>query len=299
MACRSPSGSPWEAEVLDRRSIAAVLVLFCAEAGFAAGPPELSPDQTRFLESVRASALEYTQRLPDFICTQITRRDVSKLNGLSPGATGVSGRGVGLRPSMEGRSLANAANLIEERLTFFNRTENYEVVAVDGKKVSGLEHLQFEGAISAGEFGSALRDVFDPASHAVFMWEKAANLRGRRVDVFRFHVPKSSGTIVVHRDTHQQIVAAYGGNVFVDPDTLEVVRIVSRLELPTGFPIRASETTIDYTPEEIGGRKYNLPVHSEVRMQDDTFQFVNTIDFRNYHRFAAESTIHYANESPQ
>lgn len=273
--------------------IAFAFLLLSAPSGVAAGPPPpLSPDQEKLLESVRANALEYTQTLPDFICTQITHREISTLNNFSGG---VSGRGSALHSPVPGPDLPDS--VIEERLTYFNRAENYEVVAVDGKKVKDAKHLQFLGAITAGEFGSKLDDIFNPASHARFNWERSANLHGRRLDVFGFNVPKSSGATVIHRGPDSEIVVAYGGRIFIDPDTLEVLRIESKLDLPPNYPIQAADTTVEYTPVEVAGKKVNLPIHSEVRLKDESYVYVNTIDFKNYHRFGTESTIHY--ESPQ
>jgi hypothetical protein len=42
-----------------------------------------------------------------------------------------------------------------------------------------------------------------------------------------------------------------------------------------------------------------MPLHSEVLMRDKEYLYVNRIDFRNYQKFAVESTIHYDNKTPQ
>ena len=272
--------------------IAAVLLLVSTRTlGIPADKPEVSADRVKVLDSATSLALAYTQRLPDFICTQITHRDVSDVGSAGGGVTGID-----VAPILS--TATSSSSVIEERLTFFDRKENYEVMTIDGHKVTGAKHLQNEGAISAGEFGTALRDIFDPQSHTVFTWGRMDKLRGRQVYVFVFHVPKERGALVTHRNPAQQIVVPYGGQIFVDCDTNEVMRITSRLDLPPKFPIQMAERRVDYKQTRIAGKDYNLPSHSEVHMQDSSNLYVNSIDFKDYHKFVVESTIHY-DSSPQ
>lgn len=266
--------------------------------GVSADNSELTANQARLLESARALALAYTQNLPNFICTQITQRETQdQINfGTSFNGAGSSRGGAGLAGASH--APGGMQDVIEERLTFYDQFEQYEVVAVNGKKASGQKHMQFAGAISAGEFGSALSNLFDPRSQAEFSWDKATSLNGRSVYVFQFHVPRQNGTIVMDRDTDQKILVASSGKLFVDSKTFEVARISSALELPVDFPIKMATIDVTYKPAEIAGKTYNLPSRSEVRMKDSAHLYVNEIQFRDYHRFVVESTIHYDSESP-
>jgi hypothetical protein len=278
---------------LRRWKMVAVLVLGGAAAVVSADHGKLTADQGRVLESARAAALAYTVSLPNFICTQITHREAQDQVNFGTSFNGAgSSRGVGGLPGGS-RAPGGMHDVIEERLTFFEQMEHYEVIAVNGKKASGQKHMQFAGAVSAGEFGSALRNLFDARSHAEFWWEKATNLNGRSVYVFKFYVPSQSGTIVMERDTDQKILVASSGRLFVDSKTFEVVRIHSTLELPVDFPIKMATIEVTYRPVEIAGKSYNLPNDSEVRMKDSKRLYVNRIQFRDYHKFAVESTIHY------
>jgi hypothetical protein len=190
-------------------------------------------------------------------------------------------------------SSAYSSSVIEERLTFFDQKENYEVVAIDGRKAARVQLLHDKGAISAGEFGSALHSIFDPQSHTAFTWERTDKLRGRQVYVFAYQVPKESGALVIHKNPDQQIVVSYNGRIFVDASTSEVTRITSRLALPVNFPIQVAERVVDYKQTAIAGKTFNLPSHSEVRMQDGSNIYENKIDFKSYQRFAVESTIRF------
>lgn len=285
---------------LVRLSFVAILSAVLLPGTLAAESPELTADQARVLNGARTMALAYSERLPDFICTQVTHREITNQVSFGMPFNGASSSRGGRGPSSPNHSPADTSDVIEEKLTFFNQMEHYEVVAVNGKKVSGKEHMNFEGAISAGEFGSSLHSIFDPRSHTIFLWDRLASVAGRRVAVFKFHVPAESGTIVMERDTDQQILAAYSGRLFIDPDSLHVLRITSELELRPNFPIKAVASTVDYKPVSIAETTYTLPSKSEVRLRDNSRLYVNQIEFRNYHKFAVESTIHYDTDgSPQ
>jgi hypothetical protein len=264
------------------------LLLLACPALLAASPP-LSPDQDKILEAIRASALQYTQKLPDFMCTQITHRQVSSLGNSASNLTGVSGRGGGIL-GMAG-SAPNRSDVIEERLTFIDQKEDYTVIAVNGHKVAGFDHWQFQGVISAGAFGTDLHNIFDPRSGTVFTWERPGALHGHRVYRYSFHVPAQHGAIVVDRNSSRQALAAYAGRVLVDATILEVLLIDYRIDPPLGSLIRDSAISIEYRPVAIAGRSYMLPFRSEVRMQDQSSQYVNSIDFRSYHKFAVESNL--------
>lgn len=264
-----------------------VLLFLAIPNGFlppaTAQPP---PDQSSVLESVRVSALQYIDKLPDFICTQVTHRTS---NGTGFSATGV---GNGLNTLGSGTSM-DVNNVTEERLTYFGKHEEYEVLQINGKPAKGVDHLQVQGAFTAGEFGSALHDIFDHNSHTSFSWGRIEHIHGREVYVYAFRVPQEHGAKVIHRDPNRQVVVPYSGRIFVDPQTFSVLRTTSNLDLPAGFPIRHADRMIEYKPIMIANKEYLLPSHSEVHMQDISRWYVNEVDFKDYHKFVAESTIHY------
>ena len=265
----------------------------------AASPP-LSPDQAKILQSVTACALRYTQKLPDFMCTRITHRQISSLINAAGEPTGVTGLGalaVAL-PDIT-RSTSTLRDVIEERLTFIDHKENYTVIAVNGRKVTGVDHIQFQGAISTGEFGTDLHNIFDPRSSTVFSWDRPGAFPGSRIYIYLFRVPAQHGAVVVDLDSGSQVVASCAGRIFVEAVTLAVLRIEYHFDLPQGFPIRDAAVIVDYRPIAIAGRRYILPFRADVRMRDHSRQYVSTIDFRDYHKFVVESTVVYGAQSPQ
>jgi len=262
--------------------VMALVLVAASRTGFATGS-DLTPEQARILESVRASALDYSSSLPNFICTQITHRETSRFGGF-PG-TVING--------------TTGSDAIEERLTYVGQKETYQVVSINGQKAEGQDRTEFYGAMSAGEFGSTLREIFDPESQTVFTWVKMTKVSGRSAYVFGFRVPQANGATVTHRETNQTIVAPFGGEIDVDQESFAVLRIHSTLELPKTFPIQMSELTVVYQQVKIADKTYMLPVHSEVRVKDIAHLYVNRIDFRNYQKFGTEMTIQFDDPTPQ
>ncbi len=292
------AGHAAQAIAMNGFKIVAALFFSWTTTGLSAENPALTAEQVRALDNVRASALAYTHNLPNFICTQITQRETQDQVNFGTSFNGASSSRGPAELAGATHAPGSTHDVIEERLSFFDEMEHYEVVAVNGKRAAGQKHMQFAGAISAGEFGSALHSLFNPRSHAEFSWEKATSLNGRSVDVFKFHVPSQNGTIVMDRDTDQKILVASSGRLFVDSKTFEVVRISSALELPVDFPIKIATIEVTYRPIEIAGKAYNLPNRSEVRMKDSKRLYINEILFRDYHKFAVESTIQFDSQPP-
>ena len=272
-----------DAEIMNCFKFAAWALALLASRGYATESSQLSTEQARVLEAVRASALQYTHQLPNFICKQITHREVLKTK---PNALGVSSHGQTL-----------TRDTIEEQLTYNGGKESYNVLTVNGHKAFAEDHLQFAGAISSGEFGTIFTIVFDPGSNTTFSWDREAKVGGRRAWAFKYHVPKEAGTVVVYQETHSTIVAPFSGEVLIDPENSDVLEISSQLELPADFPIRKVDRKIDYAVHEIGGKIYRLPAHSELHMEQGAMEFNNKIAFASYHHFSTESKLHFGDDA--
>jgi VWFA-related protein len=109
-------------------------------------PP--TPEQQRLLEQTRDAALKYTEKLPNFLCTQVTRRM------LDP-----RGRG-------QWRSLDESAQLI----TFYDGREHYQEVTKRSRP--STETALPPSLTSTGEFGSLLREIFIPEAKTRFGWNR-------------------------------------------------------------------------------------------------------------------------------
>lgn len=232
-------------------------------------PPPSAAEQRRVLDQVRQYAAEYDRKLPDFICAQVTRRFYDPT----------------------GLEFWSAADTILAKLTYFENKEEKKVMMVNGRYTE-MDYDKLGGATSTGEFGSLLKEIFEPASNASFAWERWATLRGRRMYVFSYRVPRAYSKWKLSYERTLEDTPGYRGLVYIDRDTGQVMRITLEAEdIPPSFPIQAATTKLDYDYQTISGNTFLLPLRSEMRMRSGKTLVKNEVEFRMYRKFGADATI--------
>jgi hypothetical protein len=232
-------------------------------------PPPSSAEQGRVLDQVTEYARDYTRKLPNFICTQVTRRYVDPA----------------------GMEFWQRQDVITAKLSFFEQKEDYKVVLVNNRYMDTTMD-RIGGSTSTGEFGSMLKEVFAPETQASFDWDRWATLRGRRMHVFSYRVAQTKSNWSIVYERQQAIKPAYSGLVYVDRDTLAVMRLTLQAEnIPPTFPIQTANTTLDYDFVDIAGSQYVLPLKATMRMRSGKLLVKNEVEFRAYNRFGAEAVI--------
>jgi hypothetical protein len=239
-------------------------------------PPLNSVDQKQLLNEMRQYASNYTDNLPNFLCAQVTRR-YAGLNGDEPN---------------------RLMDTVTARLSYNEGREDYKVYLVNDRVVNtSIDKLG--GAVSTGEFGSLMKDVFDPASQADFGWDHWGRLRGQNLAVFNYFIDSGHSHFQLDYDRGaQRIVTAYKGLIYADQYTGAIYRITfNAVDVPPGFPIRKAQTTLDYDFVDIGGNKYLVPLKAKVLMHTtDNVNTRNEEEFTLYRKFGTESNIVF---SPQ
>src|ERR1700722_6503136 len=100
----------------------AMLILFAMAAS--AQPPPDSAEKAKMLDGIREAVLAYTQKLPNFICTQITVRDGAAAPDSLQGVI-ESGRGVGRLRTLGGEW--QRVDSVEQQLSYFEGHESYKL----------------------------------------------------------------------------------------------------------------------------------------------------------------------------
>ena len=233
-------------------------------------PPPSEQEQRRIIEEARRNALEYTAGLPDFVCLQITRRFVDP-SGLE----------------MDWLKYDE----IKTRVSYFEHHENYEVMSVNNK-VTSRTMLELGGAISTGEFGSMLAELFSPSTEAEFRWARHSLLRGHGVYVFHLYVPRRRSRWQISFQGKRKLIAGYRGLVYIDKESERVLRIVTKADdMPPDFPIQEAQQRLDYDLTDISGRRFLLPLKAQMRSRQGRTLTRNNTEFRLYRKFTAEATI--------
>ena len=268
------------------RTVAALKRLETESANLPPAPAPASPapvivlqtpgaeEQQRILGEVTENALAYGQQLPNFVCTQVTRRRVDPTGSESWRPDGV----------------------IQEQLSYVDHHEDYKVMLVNDAPARNIGHNQVGGNRSSGEFGSMLQDIFDPSSRARFEWERWATLRGRRMHVFSYRIEKPFSKYTIRDDpSGQSVVPGYHGLIYADSDTLKVMRITMDCDdIPPSFPIQEARETLDYDFADISGQKFLLPLKADLRFRGGRALVWNEIEFRLYHKYTTDATITFA-----
>ncbi|MCC7175034.1 MAG: hypothetical protein IT159_07540 [Bryobacterales bacterium] len=239
--------------------------------------PAPSPAEwKKVLEDTREYALDYTHQLPDFICTQVTRRYVDPA----------------------GLEFWQAEDTLTARLSYFEQKEDYKLVSVNGR-YTDMPYQAVGGAISQGEFGSMMREIFERSSETTFRWERWATLRGRRMHVFTYKVEQARSKWTIEYEKRNRVTPGYHGLIYVDQETGMVTRITLEADgVPPSFPIQQVSSTLDYDYAEIGEQKHMLPLRAVMRMREARALFKNEVEFRLYRKFAADATISFETPEP-
>jgi len=254
-----------------------------AERTVPASPPPASPPPARpsapamnprqaFVEKARGVAATYIEGLPNYICQEVVTRYASASR----------------QPNWQ------ALDIVSADLVYDNHKESYRNLQVNGKATKKAP--EETGAWSTGEFGTILGSLFDPGTDADFEYREDDNIAHRAAHVYRFEVtrPHSNWKIWV---PGQYIIPAYKGSIWIDKETANVLRIeMQAVDIPEQFPEISVETAVDYDYISLGTpEKFLLPVRAEAldcaRNSNECER--NTIEFRNYHKFAGESTIKF------
>ena len=250
-----------------------IIVLLAASSwgGAIAQTPEPA-EQQRVLADATDYATNHERALPNFICTQTTRRF----------------------EDFSGREEWHPLDIIVERLTYFEHHEDYKVLEINGLP-SGLEHDQLGGASSSGEFGSVMKGIFSAASATEFHWQTWFTLRGQKMHVYAYSVTAAhSDYHIVVPGQSLDLVPAYHGLIFIDDRKHYVHRITMHADgIPRTYPIQDVSLMLDYDYTRIGDADYLLPLTFELRSRQGKVLVKNDVDYDNYSKFTADSSVRF------
>ena len=186
-----------------------------------------------------------------------------------------------------------ALDVVTADLVMQGGKETYKNILVNGK--APKQALEKTGSWSNGEFASMLQLVLNPGSETDFRGKRSSSIVNRQAWRYDYSVEQQNSHWTLEA-AGQSYQPAYVGAVWIDKETSRVLRIeMSAKRIPTDFPLDSGESTVDYDFVLLGDRKFLVPVHSEVlscqRGTRDCSR--NVIDFRNYRKFGADTSISF------
>ena len=170
--------------------------------------------------------------------------------------------------------------------------EEYRNIMVNGKPSN--RPVEKTGSWSTGEFQTTLDSLLSPYTAAGFRKANDDTFGGRPTYTYNFIVQQDNSNWDIHAPDGSVATPAFSGTVWIDKDTHNVMRIEEQTgPLPASFPFDKAETVVEYGFVRIDGKNYPLPVHSEILtcQRGSSSCTKNEINFQNYRKFAADSTI--------
>ena len=248
-----------------------------AVASHAAGPATSEAKEDEMITKARNAAEQFSTTLPNFFCNQSTTRY----------QTDSPKRGW------------DALDMVTAEVAYEDGRESYKNIKVNGKPAKGSMQEIGGGASSTGEFGTILRDLFDPSTAADFRRSGTDSIGGREAVTFKFDVPRERSHWRVEAPS-QLYYPAYKGSLWIDRETGRVLRIeMQGRAMPQLFPFDTVETAVDYSSVKLGTQQaYLLPVNAEVLscQHGSSYCSRNKIEFRNYRKYGAESDVKFGDE---
>ncbi len=228
-----------------------------------------APDER--IGEAREAVSNYMEGLPNYICQQSTTRYYST----------------------DGGKTWNAKDVVSAELIVENGRERYRNLMHNFKKTD-KKMDELGGTWSSGEFATSLRGIFEPFTATEFQYRRPDTINNRSAFWYNYVVQQPRSMWTVHSPS-QSYRPSYKGSVWIDRDTFNVLRVeMAARQIPQDFPFDTIESATEFDFIRLSGSKeFLLPTKAQVlSCERGTGNCTrNDIEFRNYRKFAAESTL--------
>lgn len=228
-------------------------------------------EQKRLWDEAAKNVHGYSSRLPNFRCTQETRR---------------------FSAPMKTPDQLKETDSFKDELTYEDGKESYRKLEINGAKVE-LAAIDTKGVHSRGEFGSMLMGLFDPAVHVSYKWAGRAMAMGVLCQVFQLEVQRATSNFTLDHNGRREPVG-YTGRIYIDEDTGLVRRLtIQGVGLPKDFGLQSPTFLLEYGMVRIGSNDFLLPLRSVLQLQLVKNFVRNETVFRGYRKFEASSEVKF------
>jgi hypothetical protein len=262
-------------------------LVFCAVMAWGQRPSDA--DATALIEKSREKALAYAHSLPDFVCTELIHRySAYPPDRRPPRSSGTMSPTLTLKWT--------PTDKLTLKLSYFQQQEEHKLVLLNDRPTD-QKYETLTGGIIVGEFGGTLQSIFDPATATSFQWGSWKNLRRHHAAVYTYKVDVAHSRYTVGTGTAGSVsdaIVGFHGILEVDRETGEVLHFTYVTDdIPKRVKLDAVITVVDYDFADVGGRSYLLPSHCETEIHSPELSAKNDMEFREYRKFSADSTIEF------
>jgi hypothetical protein len=255
--------------------MAAVAVLALALLGIAGwlqGQPAPLKPEVLLLARIKVRAAENLEKLPNYTCLETIERSRRRIGGRR----------------------FELVDVLRLEVGFVDHKEVYAWPGSGKFEDKPIHEMVSGGAIGNGSFALHVRGIF-LGGGATFTHVGEHVLNERSVIRYDYDVPNFRSGYRI-RVRPQEGVAAYRGSIYVDPRSLDLVRLaVNTYDIPPHVPVASTEETLDYARVPIGEQTFLLPQSSEMVIRDlQGSESRNRLRFTQCRQFAGESVLRFA-----
>lgn len=191
--------------------------------------------------------------------------------------------------------------VVTDEVAYEDDREAYSGLTLNGKQLPGAPQTvnsDFMGSMdkawSTGDFKTISHCVFDELADSDFTSAGTTQSNGETLEVFDFRGHRSSGCIGINFRS-EITYPAFKGSMRVR-QTGELLHVeLEATQIPAAFPLDRAERSVDFSVVRIGASSYLLPKTAYwFGCFRNTYScFLNRIDFRDYRRFEADSSVQF------
>jgi hypothetical protein len=246
-----------------------LLILLVQTGAFAADLPRTEDPET-LLKRIRGSMAAHLAQLRNYTCHVVVDRLVKPLNA-----------------NQFGR------DRVELEVAFVG---NRELLAAAGEaefKEQPISAIVPLGMIGDDTFGSH-DDAVLSGDAATFRYVGPCKKDGHKTVRFEFRVEPEKSQLLIKGESGEAMVG-YKGSVWVDSETLDVVRLEWKTDdIPPSIGMHSVEKTMRYTLSRIGNSEFLLPRNSELAAFDQMGTYrLNMIGLERCREFKGEAVVTY------
>ena len=237
-------------------------------AGFAV----LAQAQPEQIAKIKNTVEENLSRLPNYTCTETIQRSE--------------------RPKIDGQPKLMMAETIRMEVAFVDGRELFGwpgAAKIDESDVGKM----IDGSIGNGYFALFSQNIFSNPS-AMFQYVSAEQLDGKPAVRYDYRVPQSSNVYLIRTDSGEAYVG-FHGSIWVNPATLDLIRITAAVDDPPAVLGYSSATSLlDFERKSIGSSTFVLPRGADLIVVDtDATERRNHLSFASCHQFVGESVLKF------
>jgi hypothetical protein len=234
----------------------------------AAATNKLTEDPAALLRQIRSRAAAHLSQLPNYTCHEVVDRTLRR------------------------GSTWNHIDTVEFEVAFVGREELFSRPGEERFGERAIRELA-PGTISDGVLGSQIDMIF-ASDAAEFRYVGTAKKDGHKTFRYDLRVPQDKSGFLVRHNSAQAIVP-YEGTVWVDAETLDLVRVDLKVNrIPSYVGVRSIEKSMHYRLMHIADADFLLPRNAELAATDDQGNYsLNMMSLDRCREFTGESIIKY------